>query len=323
MAHAPDASIRAAIDAGSNSIHLLVATVAGHRVSPIVDESAFLGLGRAAEAGVWGEELRRGLLIALRRYVDLATHLQAASTVIVGTQPFRRAEDAPLATATIEKELGVPCHILHHEEEALLTLLGVTGGRRVPEATLVVDIGGGSSELALVHPFGRAEAFGVPVGSASLGAAIGLDDPPTADQVVALRAAALDAFDEAPGTRVKRLLASGGTATNVVRLLPESSVDRRVDAARLARAMDVATRARAAVVADEHALRPARAHLLPAGIAIMEAILARYGPDEISVSDEGIREGLVLATARAGDAWRDRLEALAHGWRAGTSAEVA
>ena len=55
--------------------------------------------------------------------------------------------------------------------------------------------------------------------------------------------------------------------------------------------------------------------MLPAGAVIVEAILDRYGADEIQVSDAGIREGAILAAAHAGHAWRDQLPVLAHGWR--------
>jgi exopolyphosphatase/pppGpp-phosphohydrolase len=69
------------------------------------------------------------------------------------------------------------------------------------------------------------------------------------------------------------------------------------------------------LAAKRHAIRPVRARLLPAGAVIVEAILDRYGADEIRVSDAGIRDGAILAAAHAGQAWRDRLPVLAHGWR--------
>jgi exopolyphosphatase/pppGpp-phosphohydrolase len=77
------------------------------------------------------------------------------------------------------------------------------------------------------------------------------------------------------------------------------------------------------VIATRFGIRPERARILAGGTAILEAILGRYGLPRATVSAEGIREGLVLALARAGDGWRDRLDALAHGWGgdAATSAD--
>ena len=79
---------------------------------------------------------------------------------------------------------------------------------------------------------------------------------------------------------------------------------------------------RSAEAAERHLLRPERARILPAGSIIVDAILERYGADRIRVSDEGIREGLALAVATAGPAWRDRLPALARGWKDAQPVEV-
>ena len=62
-------------------------------------------------------------------------------------------------------------------------------------------------------------------------------------------------------------------------------------------------------------INPIRARILPAGGAIIDAILERYGADEIRVSEAGLREGAILAAGHEGPHWRDRLPVLAHGWR--------
>jgi exopolyphosphatase/guanosine-5'-triphosphate,3'-diphosphate pyrophosphatase len=305
--------VRAAIDLGSNSIHLLVAAVARVQISPIVDESAFVGLGSAAENGTFGPTLADGIVVAVGRFVDVARHLDAATIAVAGTEPFRRAADAGRVVRAIERQLGVPCHVLDHREEALLTLLGVTAGRRVRERLLVADVGGGSTELCVVAPGGRAWVRGVRVGSAALTARHVTNDPPTAEEIAALRSAAHAAFAPVARTSVDRIVVVGGTATNVIRLLPMPTTDRRLNRGRLAEAMGALAEAPATAVAEAHAVRPERARVLAAGCAILEALLERFGLDVLDVSEAGIREGLVFATARAGISWRDRLEALAHG----------
>jgi exopolyphosphatase/pppGpp-phosphohydrolase len=67
-------------------------------------------------------------------------------------------------------------------------------------------------------------------------------------------------------------------------------------------------------IAAAHGVRPARAALLPAGSAIVRAVAEHFGAIEVIVVDTGIREGALIAADRAGPAWRDRLEALVHGW---------
>ena len=71
----------------------------------------------------------------------------------------------------------------------------------------------------------------------------------------------------------------------------------------------------AAAAAVRHTINPVRARLLPAGGAIVDALLERYGASAIRVSEAGLREGAILAVDHGGPSWRDRLPDLAHGWR--------
>ena len=127
---ADGAVIGAAIDVGANSIHLLVAAVAGHRVEPLLDESVFLGLGdRVARDGKIGPEARRDVVNALASYAATASRLGAKEITIVGTEPIRRAFDATALVGEVEARADISLHVLDHDEEAMLTLLGVTRGR--------------------------------------------------------------------------------------------------------------------------------------------------------------------------------------------------
>jgi len=111
-------------------------------------------------------------------------------------------------------------------------------------------------------------------------------------------------------------VAVGGTASNLVKIVPGAVHDRVLTPERLAAALDVLAEAPAADVAARFGIRPQRARILAAGAVLLEAILVRYAVPRATASEEGIREGTVLALARAGAGWRDRLEALAHGWGA-------
>jgi len=303
-----------AVDCGANSVHLLVAVVAGHRLEPLVDESVFLGLGGAADRGLLGEDAGGALVAALVGYAATARRLGATAIVAVGTDPLRRAADAARVVRDVERAAGLALHVLSHEEEAFLTLLGVTGGRRVMTETAVVDVGGGSSEMVLVGPGREARAFGLPVGGARLTDLLVTADPPTDAEVASLRQAAREQLALAPDASPHELVAVGGTASNLLRVLPAASLDRTLTRRRLADAMAVLQAEPAAVASERHAINPIRARILPAGAAILEAILGRYGLARLHVSEAGIREGAVLAVSHAGPAWRDRLGPLVHGW---------
>lgn len=308
--------IAASADAGSNSVHLFVAVVAGHRLEPLLDESAFLGLGSVVdERGRLGRHKRAELASTLSRFAGIARDLGAATTTFVATEPLRRAKDARLVLRDIERASGVPLHVLTHEEEGYLTLIGVTHGREPAADLAVVDVGGGSSEFIVAGPRRDAVATGVRIGSARLTAANVAHDPPTVDEITALRAAARERLIGAPDTAIRQLVAVGGTATNLLKVVPAAALDLTLTRARLARAMVILASEPAAFAAIHHAVNPIRARVLPAGVAIMEAILERYGLDRVTVVDTGIREGAVLAATHAGPEWRAELPRIAHGWR--------
>jgi exopolyphosphatase/guanosine-5'-triphosphate,3'-diphosphate pyrophosphatase len=307
--------VAASIDVGATSVHLLVGTVDGHRVAPLLDESEFLGLGdRLAAEGYLGDELRAALIAVLDRYVSRARDLGATTVTIVGTDPIRRTGDAPAVVREVESRLGVPLHVLDHAEEGLLTLIGATGGRPVNGELLLVDIGGGSSEFVTVGLDGHAHALGLPLGAARLTRDLVRSDPPSLAEIEALRREVARVIVDAPEASPSEIVAVGGTASNLLRLLPATAVDRSLTRRRIAVALAMLTVERSGEAAMRHLIRPERARILPAGAIIVDAVLERYRADRLRVSEAGIREGAILAALHGGASWRDRLTPLALGW---------
>lgn len=316
MLHDRRPQVRAAVDIGSNSVHLLVAAVDGHRLEVLTDGSVFLGLGQAvADRGVLGTEARAELAATLERYVDEARDLDAIDVALLGTEPIRRAGDASRLVREVEAARHVPLHVLSHEEEALLTLVGVTEGLPVPRDTLVVDVGGGSTEFSVIGPAGAPHVIGLRLGSATLTGRFATHDPPSVDELAAMRAAAAAAVRGAPDANPTDIVAVGGTASNLLKVLEAPVDDRVLSRARIAEAEAILTNETAAAAAQRHRLNPVRARVLPAGGAILDAVLERYAAERLRVSEASVREGAILATSHAGVAWRDRLAELAHGWR--------
>jgi exopolyphosphatase/guanosine-5'-triphosphate,3'-diphosphate pyrophosphatase len=295
---------------------LLVAVVVGHRLQPLVDESVFLGLGSAvADHGYLGRAARGELTATLVRYAESARRLGATDVTFLGTEPIRRAADAARIVHEVVIASGAAIHVLSHEEEAFLTIIGVTEGQPVTQQTLVVDVGGGSSEFCVVDASQRPRAVGLRLGSARLTDAFVQHDPPTATELAAMRRAAADAVRAAPDATPGEVVAVGGTASNLIKLLPAAMLDRTLTRERIAEAQTILASVPATTAAEQHLINPLRARILPAGGAIMDAILARYDVASIRVAEGGIREGAILAIEHAGRAWRDRLADLAHGWR--------
>jgi exopolyphosphatase/guanosine-5'-triphosphate,3'-diphosphate pyrophosphatase len=306
--------VGAGVDIGSYSVHLLVAGVRGHHLEPLADESAFLGLGAAVDAtGELGAEARAALVAALVAFVERARLFGAASIAFVATDPLRRARDAAQAIEEVRSGTGVNVEVLTSEGEALLALLGVNGGRPVIRETVIVDVGGGSSEVLLVGPSRDPLAAGLPLGASRLTRQLVRGDPPDAAEIAALLAETRTALELAPAATPADLVAVGGTASNLLRIGPpleQPYLTRR----RIEEALTILTETPADLVSSWYSVRPSRARVLPAGAAILLAVAERYGVDGIRISHEGLREGLVLAATHAGDTWNRDLAWLAHGW---------
>jgi len=308
----------AAIDLGSTSVHLLVARPDRTGLVVLHDESTFLGLGAAVDGpGSLGVSGRATLASTVGAYVDLARDIGAADPIVMGTEPLRRLEDATRIVAEVSSRTGVPLAVLEHEEEALLTLVGLTAGQAVRGDLLVVDIGGGSSELVEIGPERLARAAGVRLGAGRLTRSIVDRDPPTREQFAALDRAAAEALDWSPGRQPAEVVFVGGTATNLLKLLRRARDPERgdrLDRAALDEAREIVASGPAELLAATYGLREARIRLLAAGASIIQALLDRLDIASGRVADTGIREGAIIAADRAGTAWRDRLEELAHGW---------
>ena len=183
----------------------------GHRVAPLRDESVLLGLGTTVDArGLIPPEVRGPLIETLAAYAAAARGLGAVRIAFVGTEPMRRAADARAVVVAVEDATGVPFHVVDHREEGLLTLLGATSGRVIDSDLLVVDVGGGSTQLVVVGPASRARAIGLGVGGARLTHALVAHDPPTPSEIAALRAAAWRRCRAAPTPRRRQSLPWAG-----------------------------------------------------------------------------------------------------------------
>jgi exopolyphosphatase/guanosine-5'-triphosphate,3'-diphosphate pyrophosphatase len=291
-----------------------VAAVHGRRLEPLVDESVLLGLGDTVDAHGTIPEPHRGELVAqLVRYAARARELGARDVAFVGTQPLRHAADAGAVVRAVEEATGFPLYILGHDEEGLLNLLGAMAGRSIPAPVAVVDIGGGSCEIVVLDIGAHARAGGLPVGCATLARRLVAHDPPSAEEIEALRGEARRSVLDAPAGTPAMILAVGGTASNLAKIIPAAGRDRTLTRRRLHAAYRTLGGAPAAEIATRFGITARRVSLLPAGAALLEALMQRYGVERAMAVEEGLREGVVFALARAGAGWRDRLDDLTHG----------
>ena len=313
MARASKPGIAAAVDIGSYSVHLLVAEVDGHALRVVHDESAFLGLGRRLiETGRLGAA-RSTLRETLEGYVAHAGALGARTITLVGTDPLRRAADSRGAVEDILASTGIEVAVLEHEEEAMLALIGVMLGRPVRRDIVMVDVGGGSTEVLTGGPKRPISAVGLPLGAARLSGVHIASDPPAPIELLALHAEVRAALATAPPFDADELIAVGGTARSLLRVGP-ASPNRLISARRIRRVLELIATTDAATISERFNVRLSRARVLAAGATILAVALERYELSRLRVAAGGLREGVALAAHRAGPDWRARLPELARGW---------
>ena len=311
--------VGAAIDVGSNSVHLLVAEVSDEGTRVLADESILLGLGAMVDMeGRVPDEGAAAAIEALTEYVAAARDEGADWITLLATEPLRRASNRTHFCEAVEVATGLPLHVLSHEEEAELTVLGVLEGEAPDEPLLVLDVGGGSSEIVLIEP-GADPVVGVmPVGSARLTAQHVEDDPPTAEEVAALRAEAHHLLSGMPVGHPKRGIIVGGSGTNLIRLTIEEEDEEAedgglIDRERTERAVEIVKAHPAAELVKAYALRERRVLQMAAGASLIEATLDCYNLEQLEASDASLREGAILAWDEAGEAWREDIGALVSG----------
>ena len=329
-----DRRIGAAIDVGSNSVHLLVVAIEGPQRRVLRDESELLGLGAVVDMeGRIPDEVAAAAVGLVSAYVQTAREEGADWVVLLATEPLRRASNRTHVCDLVQQATGLRLHVLSHEEEAGLTVLGVLDGEPPSEPTLVLDIGGGSSELVLLEP-GADPVIGVmPVGSARLTASFVEDDPPTAEEIQALRTEAHHLLSGMPVGHPTRGIVVGGSGTNLVRLTADEGADASdesdeseegdgeagadedwlIDKIRIGRAIRLVMHHPSAELVETYGLRERRIVQMAAGASLIEATLDCYDLPHVETSDASLREGAILAWQRAGDAWRERLDELISG----------
>jgi exopolyphosphatase/guanosine-5'-triphosphate,3'-diphosphate pyrophosphatase len=279
--------IVAAIDLGTNTTRLLVADVGHDEVEELHRETRITRLGEGVDAR------RRLLPVPIARvrnvlsdYRRTAESLDAERTLLVATSAVRDAENGEAFLGEIEWSYGFATRLLSGDEEAELMRRGLG---TVEAGTLIVDIGGGSTELVLddVHT-------SLPLGSVRFTERHGED-------VAALQAAALELL---PDLEPAAAVGVAGTITTLAALdLGLEAYDGdRVHGHVLSRAGAQAQLERLAALplAERRrvpALDPERAPVIVAGAAILVAILERYGLDAIGVSERDILDGAALEAA--------------------------
>jgi exopolyphosphatase / guanosine-5'-triphosphate,3'-diphosphate pyrophosphatase len=284
------------VDLGTNSTRLLVADVEDGRVEEVERRTEITRLGEGVD------ERRKLLPLPIARVRNVLTdyrreleRLGAERVLTIATSAVRDAENGEAFLGEIEWSYGFTTRLLTGDEEAALTRRGIATGRQLGDGTLVLDVGGGSTELIT-----SGDCTSLDVGSVRLTERHLHSDPPTRNE---LEAAAGDVRELLPQLEPTDAVGVAGTITTLAALELDGYDPERVHGYRLTReAVERQLERLASLPLSERrelpGLEPERAPVILGGAVIVREVLDRYGLDGLEVSERDLLHGAALEAAR-------------------------
>jgi exopolyphosphatase / guanosine-5'-triphosphate,3'-diphosphate pyrophosphatase len=301
----------AVIDIGSNSTRLLVADVGAEQVDEVVRESRVTRLARGVDlSGQLAAEAIETTCMAIADYVTACDRLEVERIEAIATSAVRDAANGDAFVAELRERFALATRVLDGEEEARLTYMGATFERPPAEPTLVIDIGGGSTEL--IVGTGREISF-----HASLQAGVVrhterhlTSDPPAPTELEALAADARGliegAIDASPGAEARFGIAVAGTPTSLASIDlglepydPKQVHGRTLNLETIQRLLSLLSSAPLAKRAEMRGMHPDRAPSIVAGVVILVEAMRAFGLDAIEVSEHDILYGVAIGAFSA------------------------
>ena len=304
--------IVAGIDVGTNTIRLLVADVDAAAVRELHSGRIIPRLGEGLDrSGAISPDAEKRSLAALAAFAEDARRYSPSCIDAIGTSALRRASNAAAFIRKTMEQAGVHLRVVSGEEEARLTFKGVrfalerTTGEPMPDPSVVIDIGGGSTEVVRIFGGCVREVKSLQLGAVYLTERFIRHDPPREEEIDAIRTAVrgelgmhADLFcrDGSPA-----LIGTAGTITTLAAIdqeMTEYDPERINGYILRGSSLDVLIGTLSDTTLQERrkikGLEAGREDIILAGAIIAQEIQMRIGASAMLVSDWGLREGIVL-----------------------------
>ena len=300
----------AAFDVGTNSTRLLVADVdGGEIVAEHAREMVITRLGKGVDrTGRFDPAALARTLEVLAGYAETCRRLGVARRRLVATSATRDAADRRAFLDGVRDLLGVDAEVLTGQAEAATAYRGATATLEGDRPTLVVDIGGGSTELILGDGRTARAMISLDIGCVRLFERHLHHDPPTAEEAAALRADVAAHLAEVTGvldpSAADRVVGVAGTVTTVTAIaLGLDAYDPRrihratLDAAEIAAVADKLTAMTVAERAALPVMARGREDVIAAGALLLDELVRRFRIRQVIASETDILDGILLGLA--------------------------
>src|SRR6266478_8621302 len=305
--------VRAAIDIGSNTIHIVIARCSPHNLEILEDQVDLVRIGESVTAtGEISQQKCDAAIAVLTRYKALAEQYAANPIFVVATEAIRQASNSASFLEQVQRETGLTMQVISGNAEATLTFYGATyevsSGPNPPAQIGVMDLGGGSLELVTAKNMHITWRTSIPIGSGWLHDRYLASNPSTYDELAVAESFLQTYFQ---GVRIKRrpsvLIVTGGSANSLLHLVHQAFKlemhQSQLTQKDLIRCQGLLSSLTAEEVSERFQQPLERARILLAGALIIETVMSYLHLNEIHISPHGIREGVLLAYERYGENW--------------------
>ncbi|MFA5072514.1 MAG: Ppx/GppA phosphatase family protein [Nitrospirota bacterium] len=304
--------ILAGIDIGTNSLRLLIAEAGPDRLQKIYSDRKATRLGMDLDrTGTISREAEGRALAALTHFADRIKYYEACHVAAVGTSALRNASNADVFLKHVQEETGLAVTVISGEEEARLTFLGVVHAGKAQwdkdcaASALVIDIGGGSTEMIATSPGRKIISTSLSLGAVYLTERFIKHDPPSTGEIQRMRKSIRETLNQKQNEfEIPKNMACIGTAGTVSTLaamdqrLVEYDPDKINGYILTRKSIHAITKQ---LVQSTHAERSSfpglehgREDIIATGTIILEEIMLHFNFRHLHVSEGGLREGLIL-----------------------------
>jgi exopolyphosphatase/guanosine-5'-triphosphate,3'-diphosphate pyrophosphatase len=300
-------AVLAVVDLGSNATRLQIAQVTPDgRVAVLAEDRAAVRLGEQVfKTGRLSSAAIARTAVALERFAQLARRAGAKSIRAVATSAVREASNRSALVRTVKSHAGIDLEVISGAEEARLVCLGVLQGTPLQERSLILDIGGGSTEIISARGEEPESSWSLQLGSVRLTEFFVQHDPILRKEAKLVDEAVQDALAQVDPLigKHKRILGAAGTTAAVAQLARRvsgqgaASSSLPVTAEQVRRVLEVlqptTVKQRKKLGVDDQ-----RADIVYCGTAICEGVMRKLRVDELLVTSRGLRDGLMADLVR-------------------------
>ena len=301
------AKVLAVVDLGSNAVRLQIASASPDGTTTVMAEDrAAVRLGEQVfRTGRLSADSIARTAVALARFAGLAQRAGAATVRAVATSAVREASNRQQLVRTIRNHCGIHVEVISGAEEARLVCLGVLQGEPTSERALLLDIGGGSTEIIAARGEEPESSWSLPLGSVRLTEFFVKTDPPSRKEARLVDEAVQDAVGQIDPLMVgkfKRILGAAGTVAAVAALarrlhgqapMGSMPVSHQQIRTVLEHLRGTTAKQRRKLGVDEQ-----RLDIIYGGAAILEGVMRKLRVEDLGITARGLRDGLMADLVR-------------------------